>query len=186
DSMVSRDLPQLWYDVRKKVGDIRQTLPAGVVGPYFNDEFGDTFGNIYALTGEGFDYATLKDYAERIELELHRVPDVGKIELVGLQDEKIWIELSNTKLATLGVPLELVQRAIDEQNAVAPASFFETPTDRVQLRVSGRFDSVEQIRNFPIRVGDRSFRLGDVAEVHRGFADPAAPRMRFMGENAIG
>ncbi|GAB2506767.1 efflux RND transporter permease subunit [Arenimonas alkanexedens] len=186
DSMVSRELPQLWYDVRKKVGDIRHTLPDGVVGPFYNDEFGDTFGNIYALSGDGFDYATLKDYAERIELELHRVADVGKIELVGLQDEKIWIELSNTKLATLGIPLELVQRAIDEQNAIAPASFFETPTDRVQLRVSGRFDSVEEIRDFPIRVGDRSFRLGDVAEVSRGFADPAAPRVRFMGENAIG
>lgn len=186
DSMRSSELPALWYDVRKKIGDIRHTLPQGVVGPYFNDEFGDTFGNIYALSGDGFDYATMKDYAERIELVLHRLPDVGKIELVGLQDEKIWIELSNTKLATLGLPLEQVQRAIDEQNAVAPASFFETPTDRVQLRVSGRFDSVEDIRNFPIRVGDRSFRLEDVAEVRRGFADPAAPRMRFMGENAIG
>ncbi|KFN42150.1 Acr/RND family transmembrane transporter [Arenimonas malthae CC-JY-1] len=186
DSLKSRDLPALWYDVRKKIGDIRHTLPQGVVGPYFNDEFGDTFGNIYALSGDGFDYATLKDYAERIELELHRLPDVGKIELVGLQDEKIWIELSNTKLATLGVPLEQVQQAIDQQNAIAPASFFETPTDRVQLRVSGRFDSVQQIRDFPIRVGDRSFRLGDVADIRRGFADPAAPRMRFMGENAIG
>jgi len=186
DSLKSKDLPALWYDVRKKIGDVRHTLPAGVVGPYFNDEFGDTFGNIYALSGDGFDYATLKDYAERIELVLHRLPDVGKIELVGLQDEKIWIELSNTKLATLGVPLEAVQRAIDEQNAIAPASFFETPTDRVQLRVSGRFDSVRQIRDFPIRVGDRSFRLGDVADIKRGFADPAAPRMRFMGENAIG
>ncbi|KFN49167.1 efflux RND transporter permease subunit [Arenimonas composti] len=186
DSMVSRELPQLWYDVRKKVGDIRHTLPQGVVGPFFNDEFGDTFGNIYALQGDGFDYATLKDYAERIELALLRLPDVGKIELVGLQDEKIWIELSNTKLATLGIPLELVQRAIDEQNAIAPASFFETATDRVQLRVSGPFDSVEQIRAFPIRVGDRSFKLGDVADVRRGFADPAAPRMRFMGEDAIG
>ena len=186
DSLKSRDLPQLWYDVRKKVGDIRHTLPQGVVGPFFNDEFGDTFGNIYALSGDGFDYATLKDYAERIELELHRVPDVGKIELVGLQDEKIWIELSNTKLATLGVPLAAVQQAMDEQNAIAPASFFETPTDRVQLRVSGRFDSVQEIADFPIRVGDRSFRLGDVADVKRGFADPAAPRMRFMGENAIG
>ncbi len=186
DSMRSSELPALWYDVRKKVGDVRHTLPQGVVGPYFNDEFGDTFGNIYALSGEGFDYATMKDYAERIELVLHRLPDVGKIELVGLQDEKIWIELSNTKLATLGLPLDQVQRAIDEQNAVAPASFFETPTDRVQLRVSGRFDSVQQIRDFPIRIGDRSFRLGDVADVRRGFADPAAPRMRFMGENAIG
>ncbi|MBW8366771.1 MAG: efflux RND transporter permease subunit [Arenimonas sp.] len=186
DKLKSKDLPALWYDVRKKVGDIRQSLPEGVVGPYFNDEFGDTFGNIYALSGDGFDYATLKDYAERIELELHRVPDVGKIELVGLQDEKIWIELSNTKLATLGVPLAAVQQAMDRQNAIAPASFFETPTDRVQLRVSGRFDSVQEIADFPIRVGDRSFRLGDVAEIRRGFADPAAPRMRFMGENAIG
>ncbi|MBW8311975.1 MAG: efflux RND transporter permease subunit [Rhizobium sp.] len=186
DSLKSKELPALWYDVRKKIGDIRHTLPQGVVGPYFNDEFGDTFGNIYALSGDGFDYATLKDYAERIELELHRLPDVGKIELLGLQDEKIWIELSNTKLATLGVPLELVQQAIDQQNAIAPASFFETPTDRVQLRVSGRFNGVQQIRDFPIRVGDRSFRLGDVADIRRGFADPAAPRMRFMGENAIG
>jgi multidrug efflux pump len=186
DSMLSSELPQLWYDVRKKVGDIRQTLPKDVIGPFFNDEFGDTFGNIYALSGDGFDYATLKDYAERLELELLRVPDVGKIELVGLQDEKIWIELSNTKAATLGVPLDQVHRAIDEQNAVAPASFVETGTDRVQLRVSGPFDSVEQIADFPIRVGDRTFRLGDVAEIRRGFADPAAPRMRFMGENAIG
>src|SRR5687768_184166 len=186
DSMLSSELPQLWYDVRKKVGDIRHTLPQGVIGPFFNDEFGDTFGNIYALQGDGFDYATLKDYAERLELELLRVPDVGKIELVGLQDEKIWIELSNTKLATLGVPLEQVQQAIDQQNAVAPASLFETGSDRVQLRVSGQFDSVEQIADFPIRVGDRSFRLSDVADIRRGFADPAAPRMRFMGENAIG
>ena len=186
DSMHSRDIPALWYQARKKVGDIRQTLPAGVVGPYFKDEFGDTFGNIYALTGDGFDYATMKDYAERVELDLHRVPDVAKVDLVGLQDEKIWIELSNTKLATLGIPLQAVQQAIDAQNAVAPASFFETGTDRVQLRVSGGFSKVEEIRNFPIRAGDRSFRLGDVATIKRGFADPAEPRMRFMGDNAIG
>ena len=95
--------------MRKKIGDIQPTLPEGVVGPFFNDEFGDTFGNIYALTGDGFDYAVLKDYAERIELELQRVPDVGKIELVGLQDEKILIEVGNAKLATLGIPLAAVQ-----------------------------------------------------------------------------
>lgn len=186
DSMVSAELPALWYTARKKIGDIRHTLPAGVVGPFFNDEFGDTFGTIYALQAKGLDYATLENYAERIELELHRVPDVAKVELIGLQDEKIWIELSNTKLATLGVPLEAVQRAIDEQNAVVGASFFETPSHRIRLRVSGAFDSVEAIRQFPIRVGERSFRLGDVAEVRRGFVDPSAPRMRFMGEDAIG
>ena len=186
DSLQSKYLPELWYQVRKKVGDIRQTLPQGVVGPFFNDEFGDTYGNIYAISGKGFDYALLKDYAERMELELQRVPDVSKIELLGLQDEKIWIELSNTKLATLGIPLPVVQQALAEQNAVTGAGFFETATDRVQLRVSGGFDSVEDIREFPIRAGDRTFRLGDIAEVRRGYADPAAPRVRYMGEDAIG
>lgn len=186
DSMRSGEIPDLWYQVRKKVGDIRQTLPEGVVGPFFNDEFGDTFGNIYALTGEGFDYAVLKDYADRIQLELQRLDDVGKVELIGLQDEKIWIEVDNTRLATLGIPLQAVREALAQQNAVVPAGFFETPTDRVQLRVDGGFGSVEQIREFPIRAGDRTIRLGDIATVQRGFADPAAPKMRFMGEDAIG
>ena len=186
DSLRSKDLPELWYQVRKKVGDLRPTLPAGIQGPFFNDEFGDTFGNIYALSGASFDYATLKDYAERLELELMRVPDVGKIELIGLQQERIWIELSNTKLAALGLPLAEVQRALDEQNAVTEASFFETPGERIRLRVSGRFDDVEDIRGFALRVGDRDFRIGDVAEVFRGFSDPPEPRMRFMGEDAIG
>ncbi|MCX7562159.1 efflux RND transporter permease subunit [Xanthomonadaceae bacterium XH05] len=186
DSMTSRELPDLWYQVRKKVGDIRATLPAGTAGPFFNDEFGDTFGNIYALTADGFDYAVLKDYADRLEIELQRVPDVAKVELIGLQDEKIWIELSNTKLATLGIPLSAIQAALDEQNAVLPAGFFETPEERVQLRVSGRFASEHDIAAFPIRVGDRSFRLDDVARVWRGFSDPPAPKMRFMGEDAIG
>lgn len=186
DDMVSDELPELWYQIRKKTTDIRHTLPPGIVGPFFNDEFGITFGNIYALQGEGFDYATLKDYAERLQLALQRVESVGKVELIGLQEEKIWIELANTKLATLGVPLTAVQQALDEQNAVVPAGFFETPGERIHLRVSGAFDTVESVRDFPIRVNERTFRLGDVAEVRRGFADPPAPRMRFMGEEAIG
>ena len=186
ESMRSADMENLWYQIRKKVSDIRHTLPPGVQGPFFNDEFGTTFGNIYALTGEGFDYAVLKDYADRVQLQLQRVKDVGKVELIGLQDEKIWVELSNAKLATLGVPLIAVQQALDKQNAVSAAGFFETPTDRVRLRVSGNFESVKEIRGFPIRVGDRTFRVGDVGEVHRGFNDPAAPRMRFMGEDALG
>ena len=186
DSMPSKDVPGLWYQVRKKIGDIRPTLPEGAVGPFFNDEFGDTFGNIYAITGDGFDYAVLKDYAERIELDLQRVPDVGKVELVGLQDEKIWIEVDNAKLATLGIPLAAVQQALDQQNAVVPAGFFEGRDSRVQLRVSGAFASVDQIRDFPIRAGGRTVRLGDIATVRRGFSDPAAPKMRFMGKDAIG
>ncbi|VVN88550.1 efflux RND transporter permease subunit [Pseudomonas fluorescens] len=186
DSMHSVDIPELWYQVRKKTSDIRHTLPPGVQGPFFNDEFGTTFGNIYALTGEGFDYAVLKDYADRIQIQLQRVKDVGKVDLLGLQDEKIWIELSNVKLATLGLPLAAVQQALEEQNAVSTAGFFETTSERLQLRVSGNFQTVDEIRNFPIRVGDRTFRIADVANVRRGFNDPPAPRMRFMAEDAIG
>ncbi|MCP2065768.1 UNVERIFIED_ORG: multidrug efflux pump [Pseudomonas reinekei] len=186
DSMHSAEIPELWYQVRKKISDIRHTLPPGIQGPFFNDEFGTTFGNIYALTGEGFDYAVLKDYADRIQIQLQRVKDVGKVELLGLQDEKIWIELSNVKLATLGLPLAAVQQALEEQNAVSTAGFFETSSERLQLRVTGNFQTVDEIKNFPIRVGDRTFRISDVADVRRGFNDPPAPRMRFMAQDAIG
>ena len=186
DSMRSGEIPDLWYQVRKKVADLRPQLPQDIVGPFFNDEFGDTFGNIYALTGEGFDDAIKKDYAERIQRVLQRIDDVGKVELVGLQDQKVFIEISNTRLATLGIPMAAVQQALSEQNALVPAGFFETDSARVQLRIDGAFATVEAIREFPIRAGDRTVRLGDIATVERGFADPAAPRMRFMGEDAIG
>ncbi|WP_026472197.1 efflux RND transporter permease subunit [Alkanindiges illinoisensis] len=186
DSMRSRDIPDLWYNVRKKVGDIKQTLPVGVQGPFFNDEFGDTFGNIYVLTGKDFDYAVLKEYADRVQLQLQRVKDVGKVDLIGLQDEKIWIELSNTKAVSLGLPLSAVQQALEAQNAIVPAGYFETPTDRIQLRVSGQFKSLDDIKNMPIYVAGRTIRLIDVADVYRGFSEPAQPRMRFMGDNGIG
>ncbi|MBU83511.1 MULTISPECIES: efflux RND transporter permease subunit [unclassified Alcanivorax] len=186
DEMRSKEIKDLWYQVRKKVGDIRHTLPRDAQGPFFNDEFGTTFGNIYALTGPGFDYAIMKDYADRLQLALQRVEDVGKVELVGLQDEKIWVEISNTKLASLGIPLVTVQQALQSQNAVADAGFFETPSSRVRLRVSGEFTSVDDIRQFPIQVDNRTLKLGDIATVYRGFSDPPQPRMRFMGENAIG
>ncbi len=186
DSMRSKDIPDLWYNVRKKVNDVKSTLPVGVQGPYFNDEFGDTFGNIYVLTGKGFDYAVLKEYADRLQLQLQRVNDVAKVELVGLQDEKIWIELSNTKAVSLGLPLSEIQHALEAQNAVVPTGYFETDSDRIQLRVSGQFKSVNDIKNMPIYVAGRTVRLNDVAEVYRGFSDPAQPRMRFMGENGIG
>jgi multidrug efflux pump len=186
DELPSSAKPALWYQVRKKIGDIRHTLPPGIVGPFFNDEFGDTFGNIYALSGDGFDYAQLKDWARRVQLELLRVPDVAKVELIGLQDERVWIELSNAKIATLGVSFDEVVRALEAQNAVAPAGFFETSSDRVYLRASGAFDSVESIRALSIRAGGRLFKLGDVAEVRRGFADPPAPKMRHQGRDVIG
>ncbi|WP_160152602.1 efflux RND transporter permease subunit [Microbulbifer sp. ALW1] len=186
DSMRSHEIPDLWYQVRKKIGDIRHTLPPDVQGPFFNDEFGTTFGNIYALTGDGFDYALMKDYADRLQLALQRVGDVGKVELLGLQDEKIWIEISNAKLASLGIPLAAVQGALQNQNQVADAGFVEAASDRVRMRVSGQFRTVEEIRQFPIHADGRTLTLGDIATIERGFSDPPQPRVRFMGQNAIG
>ncbi len=187
DSIPSSRVPDIWYQVRKKVGDVRRLLPADVHGPFFNDEFGDTYGNIYALTGEGFDYADLRDYAERVKLELLRVPNVARIELLGRQDEKIHIETSNTKLAMLGIGLDELRRTLEAQNAIVPAGSFETASDRIHLRTSGALDSVEAIRELSVRGGNgRLLRLGDIAEVRRGFADPPQPRMRFDGREAIG
>ncbi len=187
DSIDPARVPDVWYQVRKKVGDIRYALPADIIGPFFNDEFGDTFGNIYALTGEGFDDADLRDYAERIKLELLRVPNVAKIELIGRQDPKIHIEIANAKLATLGVSFAELQRTLASQNAIVPGGSFETSSDRIYLRTSGALDSVEAIRDLSIRGSNgRLFRLGDIAEVKRGFIDPPQPRMRFKGEQAIG
>lgn len=186
DSLKSSQLPDVWYQVRKKVGDIKQQFPSGVQGPFFNDEFGDTFGNIYVLTGNDFDYATLKEYADRLQLQLQRVKDVSKVNLVGLQDQKIWIELSNTKAVQMGVPVTAIQEALAKQNSITSAGFFETGTDRIQVRVSGALQNVDDLKKMPLLVGNKTIQLGDVAEVYRGFSDPAQPRMRFMGENGIG
>ena len=186
DSLRSNQIPDVWYQVRKKVGDIKQQLPSGVQGPFFNDEFGDTFGNIYVLTGNDFDYGVLKEYADRLQLQLQRVKDVGKVNLVGLQDQKIWIELSNTKAAQLGIPVTAIQQALQQQNTVASAGFFETGTDRIQMRVSGQLQSVDELKQMPLLVAGKTIQLGDVAEIYRGFSEPAQPRMRFMGENGIG
>ncbi|AVZ84523.1 efflux RND transporter permease subunit [Acinetobacter sp. WCHA45] len=186
DSYRSEQIPDIWYNVRKKVNDVRSQLPSGVQGPFFNDEFGDTFGNIYVLTGKDFDYAVMKEYADRLQLQLQRVKDVSKVNLVGLQDQKIWIELSNTKAVQLGVPVTAIQEAIQKQNDMAGAGFFETGTDRIQIRVSGHLHSVDDLKKMPLLVGNKTIQLGDVAEVYRGFSEPAQPRMRFMGENGIG
>ena len=186
DSLKSSQIPDVWYQVRKKVGDIKSQLPSGVQGPFFNDEFGDTFGNIYVLTGKDYDYATLKEYTDRLQLRLQRVKDVSKVNLVGLQDQKIWIELSNTKAVQMGVPVTAIQEALAKQNSVTSAGYFETGTDRIQVRVSGALKSVDDLKKMPLLVGDKTIQLGDVADVYRGFSEPAQPRMRFMGENGIG
>ncbi len=186
DSSRADEIKDTWYQVRKKVGDIRGQLPAGIQGPFFNDEFGDTFGNIYALTGDGFDYAQLKEAADRIRADLLRVKDVAKVDLVGEQDEKIFVEVANAKLATLGIEPAVVYAALAQQNAVAPGGSFETPTDRIYIRASGALDSVQSVRALPVRAGGRTFRLGDIATVTRGFSDPPQPKIRFMGRDALG
>jgi len=186
DSLRSNQIPDVWYQVRKKIGDIQHQLPSGVQGPFFNDEFGDTFGNIYVLTGKDYDYAILKEYADRLQLQLQRVKDVGKVNLVGLQDQKIWIELSNTKAVQLGIPVTAIQQALQQQNTVASAGFFETGTDRIQMRVSGQLKSIDELKQMPLLVAGKTIQLGDVADIYRGFSEPAQPRMRFMGENGIG
>ena len=185
DSAPPSAIPDIFYQVRKKVGDIRQTLPAGIQGPFFNDEFGDVFGNVYALTGDGLDYAQLKDYAERARDELLRVPNVAKVEIFGIQDEKIYIELSNAKLATLGVDQATIVQALAQQNAVAGTGFFETADERIQVRPGGAFDSVQAVADTLVRSGNRSFRLGDIARIFRGSSEPATTLVRYGARPAL-
>ncbi len=186
DSAPSSQVPETQYQVRKRIGDIRHTLPQGIQGPFFNDEFGDTFGNIFALTGDGFSYADLKTYTDRLRREILRIPDVAKVEILGEQEEKIFIEVSNAKLATLGLDGATILQALQQQNAVAPAGSFETPSDRIYIRTSGEFTSVEAVRDFTLRANNRVFKIGDLATVRRGFVDPPFTKMRYRGKEAIG
>jgi len=180
------DVPDVWYQVRKKLADIKHTLPQEVQGPFFNDEFGDTFGNMYAITGDGFSYADLRKMADAARNEFLRVGDVNKVELVGKQDEKIFVEMSTAKLASLGLDPALIASTLAQANAVAAAGTVQTAAEQVRLTVSGEFDSVEGIRAIGIRAGQRTFRLGDIAEVRRGFVEPAVMRMRYNGQPALG
>ncbi|HUW25191.1 MAG TPA: efflux RND transporter permease subunit [Gallionella sp.] len=186
DYTPKQEVPEAWRQVRKKLDDIRHTLPEGVLGPYPNDEFGDVHVNIFALTGDGFDLAALRRYADRIALDLKQVPDVRRVELFGVQDEKIYIEIAPERLANLGITPGQIGDALQKQNMVSPSGFVDTATDRVQLRVSGSFDSVERVRDTDLLVNENHFRLGDIAKVSRGFADPPNPQMRVAGQPAIG
>ena len=185
DSTPAAEVPNSWYQARKKVGDMRHTLPSGINGPFFNDEFGDTLGNLFTLSGDGYSYAQLKSYADNVRLELLRVPDVSKVDIIGDQEEKIFVELSNTKLATLGLDPNLIFTTLQAQNAMTAAGSYETASDKIFLRVSGDFETAENVRNIIIRAGNRSFRLGDIARIYRGYADPPQPKVRFMGKEAI-
>ncbi|HMS80934.1 MAG TPA: efflux RND transporter permease subunit, partial [Burkholderiaceae bacterium] len=186
DTAPRREVPQIWYQVRKKVGDIRATLPAEAIGPFFNDEFGDVFGTIYAFTGDGFSLAELRDAVEAVRQELLRLPDVAKVELVGQQDEKVFVELSPQLLANLGIDPQRIAEQLAAQNVVAPAGTIQGESRQVPLRVTGQFDTVREVEELRLNIGGRTVRLGDGAKVWRGYGDPPAWTMRFGGRQAVG
>lgn len=184
DSAPAKEVPEEWYQIRKKVGDIVYTLPQGVQGPFFNDEFGDVFTNIYTLEGDGFSPAQLHDYADSLRTVLLRVPGVAKVNYFGDQDERVYVEISNTQLTRLGISPQQIAQAIDGQNAVAPAGTMNTPNDRVFVRPSGQITDMAALADTLIRVNGRSFRLGDIATIKRGYIDPPATQMR-SGEKPV-
>ena len=186
ESTKAADVPQVWYQVRKKISDIQYTLPSGVRGPFYNDEFGDTFGNLYAITGDGYSSSEVRDVADSIRSEFLRVADVNKVDLIGVQDQKIYVEASNAKLALMGIDPSLIQSTLAATNSVAAAGIVQTSSEQVRISVTGEFGSVESIRSIGIRAGNHSFRLGDVAEVRRGLVEPATSKMRFNGVESIG
>ena len=186
DNSPPHEVPQLWYTVRKKIADARGGLPQGVVGPFFNDEFGDVYGVIYALSGEGYSPADLKAQADGVRQRLLRVPDVAKVELFGVQDEKVFVEISQKKLAQLGLDLGSVLAQLNQQNMVESAGTLQTPQDVVQVRVAGQFMSLDELRAMPIRgVSGAQLRLGDLARIERAYVDPPQVKVRHEGQEVI-
>ena len=180
-----KSVPDIWYQVRKKVGDIKHTLPEGVRGPFLDDEYGDVYVAIYAFTGADYTPAELKRIAEDARQRLLRVKDVNKVVLVGERPEKVFVEFSHRKLATLGVGPQQVFDSLRRQNAITPAGSVETPTDRVYVRVDGPFTAAEKVRAVPVHAGGRVFRVGDIADVRRGYEDPPTFTVRHNGKPAI-
>ncbi len=186
DSTSAKDVANIWYTVRKKVADMRQTLPSGVQGPFFNDEFGDVYGVIYALEAEGFSQSEVKAFADDVRQKLLRVSDVNKVEMFGVQDEKLFIEISQKRLSQMGLDMNQVLAQLNQQNAVESAGTLQTPLDVVQVRVAGQFSAVEELRAMPIRgASGNQLRLGDIADIRRGYLDPASVKVRFQGKQVI-
>ena len=186
DSSKASEVPNVWYTVRKKIADMRGNLPGGIQGPFFNDEFGDVFGVIYALESEGFSQSELKTFADDVRQRLLRVKDVSKVQQFGLQDEKVFIEVSQKRVAQLGLDFNAVLAQIGSQNAVEPAGTIQSPLDVVQVRVAGQFTSVEQLRDMPIRGSSgNQLRLGDIADIHRGYVDPPTVKVHYQGKEVV-
>jgi len=186
DSSKPSDVPNVWYSVRKKIGDIRYTLPQGVQGPFFNDEFGDVFGVIYALDAPGFTPAEVKKFADDVRQQLLRVQDVAKVEQFGVQDEKIFVEIPQKRLAQLGLDVNAVLGQLSQENAVENAGTVQGPLDVFQVRIGGQFETEEQLRAMPIRgISGQELKLGDIATVTRGYTDPATVKVHHQGKPVI-
>jgi multidrug efflux pump subunit AcrB len=186
DAAPPAQVPDTWYQVRKKVGDIAYTLPAGTQGPYFNDEFGDVYTNLYALHGDGFSPAQLHDYAERLRTELLRVPDVNKVDFIADQEQRVYVEIANAQLAKLGLTPQQIADAVNAQNAVAGAGTFTTADDRVFVRPSGQLQDADRLGETLLKVNGRLIRLGDIATIARGYTDPQTETMRFDNQTVLG
>lgn len=185
DDTFSKDIPEVWYQVRKKIGDIRHTLPQNIESLTFNDEFSDVYGSMYALTGDGFDYAALKKQAELIRTELLKVHDVAKVEFFGEQKQRLFIELSNAKLVTLGITTQTLINLLQTQNAVVASGTFDSVDERIRIAVSGRYDTLDDLRELRLRANNQDFKLGDVARIYRGYEDPPHDRVRFQGKESM-
>lgn len=186
ESTPPAEVQGVWYQVRKKVGDIAGTLPPGVIGPFFNDEFGDTYGSIFALSGDGFTYAEMRDYADFVRQQLLAVPLVSKVEQFCVQQEKVNILFSQQKFAQLGIPFEQIVNQIATQNGIESAGVLVTPLENLQVRVTGGLKTVKQLEDLSLRAGNTTFRLGDFARVERAYEDPPHDKMRFNGKDVIG
>jgi multidrug efflux pump subunit AcrB len=186
DTTSAEAIPGIWYQVRKKIQDIRGQFPQGIQGPAFNDEFGDVYGSIYAFTADGLTQRQLRDYVEQVRAEIRQVDNLGKVELIGQQDEVIYLNFSTRKLAALGLDQSQVVGALQAQNAVTPAGVIEAGPERISVRTSGQFASEKDLESVNLRLNDRFYRLADIAEISRGYTDPPAPMLRFNGQPAIG
>ena len=191
DSSPPAEVAQVWYQVRKKVGDMRATLPQGVIGPFYNDEFGDVYGTIFSLSADGFSQEELREFADQVRGRLLRVPSVAKVEIFGAQAEKIFIEAPGQRLAALGLDLNQVIAQIGAQNAVESAGVLNGGSQNLQLRVGGQFQSVEELARLPIRAVNPAtgavsqLKLGDIATIRRGHVDPPAITVRHQGRQVL-
>ncbi|ABS70132.1 acriflavin resistance protein (plasmid) [Xanthobacter versatilis] len=182
----ARDVPPTWVLVRNMIGDIKGSFPQGVVGPNFNDRFGDVFGNIYAFTSDGLSQRELRDQVEDVRAKVLTVPNVGRVEVIGAQDEVIYLEFSTRKLAALGLDQRAILSSLQAQNAITPSGVLQAGPERVSVRVNGQFTSDESLKAINLRINDRFFPLTDVATITRGYVDPPISLFRFNGEPAIG